>query len=190
LASSLLCCVVLWLPTAAAQFRTRVSSYGICGGQRGTGAGFFRVLWCPLPITPPISPHSSSSIIRGWYNRPNSGQHTKWTVSPYPKKLTSPKPETLRGQTDCTVALILCNPFYYFSHVISLLFPSLSLPLSSTLSYLYSLCAPRNRTVSPSVHTSHRNSVVASNIVSTKLNIICYANPELEVIGVVVPVLN
>jgi hypothetical protein len=30
----------------------------------------------PLPFR---IPHSSSCIIRGWYNRPNSGRSTKWT---------------------------------------------------------------------------------------------------------------
>jgi hypothetical protein len=31
-----------------------------------------------LPVVPPTAPHSSS-IIRGWYNRPNTGRHAKWT---------------------------------------------------------------------------------------------------------------
>jgi hypothetical protein len=42
----------------------------------------------PLPILiPPTAPHSSSSINRGWYNRPNSGRRTNWTVSPHPHEL-------------------------------------------------------------------------------------------------------
>jgi hypothetical protein len=50
---------------------TRIWSSGICGGQSGTGAGFLRVLRFPLPIfIPPIAPQSPSSIIWGWYNRP------------------------------------------------------------------------------------------------------------------------
>jgi hypothetical protein len=46
-----------WLPTAAACVRVRAAC-GVCGGQSGTGAGFFRVLRFPLPIIPPISPSS------------------------------------------------------------------------------------------------------------------------------------
>jgi hypothetical protein len=50
-----------WLPTTADQVSAQVRSCGICGGQSGNGAGFLRVLWFPLPITPPNAPHSSSS---------------------------------------------------------------------------------------------------------------------------------
>jgi hypothetical protein len=71
------------LPTAAAQVRAQVKS---CGGQSVAGAGFLQVVRFPLPILiPPTAPHSSS-IIRGWYNRPNSGRRAKWTQSPHHKK--------------------------------------------------------------------------------------------------------
>jgi hypothetical protein len=76
------------LSTAAARVRAKVRSCEICGGKSGTGAGFLRVLWFPLPILiPPTAPHLSS-IIRGWYNRPVSGRRTKWTQShPTPRDL-------------------------------------------------------------------------------------------------------
>jgi hypothetical protein len=74
------------LPTAAAQVRARVRSCGIYGGQSGTGAGFLRVLPFPLPIRIlPFAPQSSS-IIWGWYNRPNSDRSTKWTHSHLTRK--------------------------------------------------------------------------------------------------------
>jgi hypothetical protein len=47
------------LPTAAARVRVQAACE-VCGGQSGTGAGFFRVLRFPLPIIPPISPSSYS----------------------------------------------------------------------------------------------------------------------------------
>jgi hypothetical protein len=54
--------------------------------QRGTGAGFLRVLRFPLQILiPPTAPQSS--VIRGWYNKPNSGRRTKWTQSHPPHEL-------------------------------------------------------------------------------------------------------
>jgi hypothetical protein len=70
------------LPTASARVRAQVRSCGIFGGQSCTGAGFLLVLRFPLPIfIPQTVPDSSSSIIRGWYNRPISGGRTKWTRS-------------------------------------------------------------------------------------------------------------
>jgi hypothetical protein len=77
------------LPTAAALVRAQDKSCGICDGQSGAGAGFFRVLRFPLPISIlPTAPHSSSSIIRGWYNRPISGRRTKRTQShPTPRNV-------------------------------------------------------------------------------------------------------
>jgi hypothetical protein len=70
------------LPSAVVRVRAQVRSRGICGGQSGTGERFLRVLRFPLPILiPRTAPHSSSSIIRGWYNRPTSGRRTKWTQS-------------------------------------------------------------------------------------------------------------
>jgi hypothetical protein len=75
-------------PTAAARVRAKVSSCGICGVQSGTGVGFLRVLRFPLPVLIPLTAPYSSSIIRGWYNRPVSGRSTNWTQShPTPKKL-------------------------------------------------------------------------------------------------------
>jgi hypothetical protein len=71
-----------WLPIASARVRARVCSCGICGGQSGAGAGFLRVLLFPLPtIIPTIALQSPSSIIWGWYNRPNNGRSTKWTYT-------------------------------------------------------------------------------------------------------------
>jgi hypothetical protein len=67
---------------AAAEVRVRVRSSGICGGRSGIRVRFLRVLRFPLPIgIPPIAPHSSSSTIRGWYNRSINGRSTEWTQS-------------------------------------------------------------------------------------------------------------
>jgi hypothetical protein len=71
------------LPTAAARVRARLKSRRICDGPSDVGAGFLQVLRFPLPILiPSTAPHSSSSMIRGWHNRPKSGRRSKWTWSP------------------------------------------------------------------------------------------------------------
>jgi hypothetical protein len=58
------------LPIAEAPVQSQVISCGICGGQNGTGASFCLALWFLQPILVlPTAPHSSSSIIWGWYNR-------------------------------------------------------------------------------------------------------------------------
>jgi hypothetical protein len=92
------------LPTSAARVPAQVRSCGICGGQSGTGAHFLRVLRFPLPILiPPTAPHSSSSIIRGWYNRPNSGRRTKRTQShPTPRTKLKKKPDSPTNSTPLT----------------------------------------------------------------------------------------
>jgi hypothetical protein len=78
--------VCRWLPTAVAQVRAESGHVGYFGGQSGTGEGFLQAFRFPLPIIPPIAPHSSFYIIRGWYNRPNSSRHSRWTQShPFPR---------------------------------------------------------------------------------------------------------
>jgi hypothetical protein len=77
------------LPITPAHVRGQVTSCAICGRQSGTGIGFLRVRRFPLPILIPPTALHSSSIIRGWYNRPISGRRNKQvdSVSPHPKKL-------------------------------------------------------------------------------------------------------
>jgi hypothetical protein len=71
--------LVAGFPTAVARVRAQVRSCGICGRQSSTGAGFLRVLRFPLSILIPPTAQHSSSIIRGWYNKPVSDRRTKWT---------------------------------------------------------------------------------------------------------------
>jgi hypothetical protein len=67
--------VSLRLPNAAARVREQVRLFGLCGGQSGIGAGLLQVLrFSQLILIPPTAPHSSSTIIQGWYSRPLSCQ--------------------------------------------------------------------------------------------------------------------
>jgi hypothetical protein len=68
------------LPSAAAWVQSQIRSCGNYGGKSGTGVGFLRVLRFPLPLLIPLTA-VYSSIISGWYSRPNSGRRTKWTQS-------------------------------------------------------------------------------------------------------------
>jgi hypothetical protein len=78
------------LPTVETRFRAQVRSCGICG------AGFLRVCRFPLPILiPPTAPHSSS-LIRGWHNKPGSDRRTK---------CTQPHPTPRKNYRDTTHAL-------------------------------------------------------------------------------------
>jgi hypothetical protein len=63
--------VTHWLPTALARVWAWVRSCRICVAQSGNGPGFPWPLWFPLQIIPLTAPHWSSSIICGWYSRPN-----------------------------------------------------------------------------------------------------------------------
>jgi hypothetical protein len=74
------------VPTAAAHVRAQVRSCGIFGGQIGNPVGFLRVFRFPLPILiTPTAPHSSS-ITRGWYNRPKYVSDVPSGLSLTPRK--------------------------------------------------------------------------------------------------------
>jgi hypothetical protein len=66
---------------AMARFRAQVRSYATYGGASGTEADLFRVFRFPLPLLPPNALNASSSIIRGWYNRPKSDRSANWNQS-------------------------------------------------------------------------------------------------------------
>jgi hypothetical protein len=75
--------VSLWLPTASARVQSRVWSSGICGGQRGVGAGFLRVLRFPLPFIPPNTPSSGSpGQVQEASEWPTYRVDTVWTPHP------------------------------------------------------------------------------------------------------------
>jgi hypothetical protein len=46
------------------------------------GQVFLRALRFPLPIRIPLTASHTSSIIRGWYNRPNGGSSIRDLVPP------------------------------------------------------------------------------------------------------------
>jgi hypothetical protein len=78
------------LPTAPTSVRSQVKSCGTCGGQSGTGAGFFWVLLFLLPILILTAPHSLS-IIRCRYNRLSRSRRAKWTQPFLPTEQKVPR---------------------------------------------------------------------------------------------------
>jgi anti-sigma factor RsiW len=71
--------VSLRLPTAEARVRIQVSHVAFVVDKVALGQVF--------------SSHSSTYILRGWYNRPISGRRTKWTQSqPIQKKKRKKEP--------------------------------------------------------------------------------------------------
>jgi hypothetical protein len=105
------------LPTAAAQIRVRFRSCRICGGQSGTGAGFLRVLRFPMPIrTPPIALQLLSYVIRGWYNRPNSGRSAKWTQSHPMRKINIKTISECAYSMYTILGLIFFPSFHHVGH--------------------------------------------------------------------------
>jgi hypothetical protein len=99
------------LATRWPEFEPGVRSCGICGGQSDTGEGFLRVLRFSLPLMPPTAPHSSTSIIRGWYNTPSSARRTEWTQS-HPKRRK--RKNTVLQNEYAENAVFICFVYFYF----------------------------------------------------------------------------
>jgi hypothetical protein len=91
-------------------FEPGVRSCAICGGQSDTGVGFLRVLRLSLPLIPPTAAHSSSSINRGWCNRPSSGLRAKWTQS-HPKR--KKRKNTILQNKSVENAVFVCFAHFY-----------------------------------------------------------------------------
>jgi hypothetical protein len=71
-------------PTAVARVRSQVRSPGICCGQSGTEAGFFRVLWSPLPVLiPPNAPSGAHTTGQLMADAPSAPSLT----TPHEKKV-------------------------------------------------------------------------------------------------------
>jgi hypothetical protein len=106
------------LPTTVARLRSQVRSCGICGEQSGAGAGFLLALRFPLPILNPPTASHTSSIIRGWYNRLNSGLRAKGTHShptPRGEKEDDELPQTSSLISGLWVPKMAINMFLKFS---------------------------------------------------------------------------
>jgi hypothetical protein len=76
--------LVAGFPPRRPGFNPRSGYVGFVVDEMALRQGFLRALRFPLPvIIPPTAPYSSSSSsnIRGWYNRSNSGRRTTWTQS-------------------------------------------------------------------------------------------------------------
>jgi hypothetical protein len=92
-----------WLPTSAAHVWAQVRSCAICGERNDTGASLLRELRFPLPILiPPTALRLSSSIIRGWYNKPIRSRRSKWTQS-------NPTPRNLKKNSLCISIFTFLN---------------------------------------------------------------------------------
>jgi hypothetical protein len=84
-----------WLLIAMAQDEFQLRSCGICGAQSGTGAGFLRVFWFPLPIQIP-APHAPfvSSVILGCCSGPFKRKYQG--IQSHPTIITFSKKEGLK----------------------------------------------------------------------------------------------
>jgi hypothetical protein len=81
--------VVASFPPRRTGFELGSGPVGCVVEKSGIWAGFLRGLRFTLPLIPQTPPHSSS-IIRGWYNRPNSDRRTKRTRSHPTQTLQNP----------------------------------------------------------------------------------------------------
>jgi hypothetical protein len=76
---------------------------------------FFWVLWFPLPIRiPPTAPHSSSSTVRGWYNRPKlAAVPSGLSLTPWGRRKKIFEPSTFRIQSRKTNHSTLTYIFFW-----------------------------------------------------------------------------
>jgi hypothetical protein len=67
----------------------------------------------PLQLIPRTAPSSSPSIIRGWYNRTNSGGSTKWRLS-----LTLPQETNRKVKNTNAIARIISTAVQFITSVL------------------------------------------------------------------------